>query len=646
MNKSIRQRELTDLLNAHGYRYYVLDEPSVSDSEYDKLYDELVLLERETGVVLPDSPTRKVGGEPIAAFTQHRHLSRLFSLDKCNSAGGLRDFDAKVKKAGQSPEYAVEYKLDGLTLCLTYENGLLKCASTRGNGETGEDVTAQVMTVKSVPTAIPFKGLVEVQGEGIMRLSAFERYNKTAKEPLKNPRNGVAGAIRNLDPRVTASRNLDIVFYYVNYRADGKKMSIREMIEFLKENRFKTENTYFTRNIEDVIGFIGAVKRDKLDFMIDGMVVKVNDETLRDSLGYTDKFPRWAIAYKFEAEEVTTEVLAVQWNVGRTGKLTPLAHVEAVELAGATVRRATLNNYEDIVRKQVKIGGRVFIRRSNDVIPEILGAADEGGNTVEKPTVCPSCGLPVTEIGPNLFCLNAVSCAPQIVARLEHYASKDGMDIAGISEKTIQALHDKLNITSPTGLYALTAEQLKGLEGFKDKKAENFVRSVENSKHIPLGRFIYALGIENVGKKTARDLANRYKSMDALRKAGEDELTSITDVGPIVARSITAYFAENATLVDELFSVGVEPFMSENTMTDSEYAGKKICVTGTVTGLSRKQAETALINLGANVVSSVSKETDLVVAGAGAGSKLSKAQQLGVEVADADEFFKKIGAVG
>ena len=325
MDNVERMKELVALLNKYGYEYYVLDEPTVSDKQYDELYNELLALEKTSGVILPDSPTRKVGGDPIKEFVPHIHLKRLYSLDKCNSFDELRSWDAKIKAIAPDAEYTLEYKLDGLTLCLTYENGLLTCASTRGNGEVGEDVTAQVRTIKSVPLSVQYKGIFEAQGEGIMRLSALKKYNETALEPLKNARNGVAGAIRNLDPKVTASRNLDVIFYNVNYIEESDLSTQQDYISFLKKYGFKTEKLLVTKDINEIISTIGSVDRDKIDFLIDGMVIKVNDLKLREKLGYTEKFPRWAMAYKFEAEETSTVLNDVVWNVGRTGKLTPLA---------------------------------------------------------------------------------------------------------------------------------------------------------------------------------------------------------------------------------------------------------------------------------------------------------------------------------
>lgn len=644
MDKLQRIKELIAQLNKYAYQYYVLDEPTVSDKQYDELYNELLALEKETGIVFPDSPTRRIGGEPIKEFKPHTHLKKLYSLDKCNSFDELREWDAKIKKIAPDAVYTLEYKLDGLTLSLTYENGYFKGAATRGNGETGEDVTAQVSTIKSIPLSVPYKATFEAQGEGIMRLSALKKYNETASEPLKNARNGVAGAIRNLDPKVTASRNLDIIFYNVNY-IEGKDISSqRESIAFLKDNGFKTEMLFVSKDIEEIIGRINSVDRKALDFLIDGMVIKVDDIRLREKLGYTDKFPRWAMAYKFEAEETTTVLKDVVWNVGRTGKLTPLASLEPVELCGATVSRATLNNYGDIVRKKVKKGSRVFVRRSNDVIPEILGVAeDNGGTEIQKPEVCPACGAKLVEEGALLFCPNESGCPPQITGRIEHFVSKDCMDIRGISEKSVAQLYEKLDVRSVTDLYYLKADDVARLDGYKDKKIENFISSVEKSKSVPLDRFINALGIENVGKKTARDLALRFKSMNALMDAERETLLEIEDIGEVVADSITSYFGKHRALMEKFREIGIDPKIEQQTA-NGAFSGKKFVLTGTLPTYTRSEATKLIENAGGEVASSVSKDTDYVLAGDNAGSKLEKARQKGIKIISEKEFISLLNS--
>lgn len=643
MSSDERMKELVKLLNKYAYQYYVLDEPTVADVQYDALYNELSALEKETGIVLPDSPTRKIGGDPIKEFAPHKHIKKLYSLDKCNSYDELREWSEKIKKVAPDAVYTLEYKLDGLTLCLTYENGYFKGAATRGNGEVGEDVTAQVSTIKSIPLSVPYKGVFEAQGEGIMRLSALKKYNETAAEPLKNARNGVAGAIRNLDPKVTASRNLDIIFYNVNYIEDENIASQRENIDFLKRNSFKTDMLFVTSDIEEIIKKIDSVDRKSLDFLIDGMVIKVDDLALRERLGYTDKFPRWAIAYKFEAEETTTILEDVQWNVGRTGKLTPLAILEPVELCGATIRRATLNNYDDIQRKKVKIGSRVFIRRSNDVIPEILGVSeDNGGKEIPVPTVCPACGSDLVRDGAHIYCPNEGDCPPQIIGRLTHFAEKDCMDIRGVSEKSIEGLHEKLGVRFPTDLYSLTRDDLARLDGFKDKKIDNFLASVEKSKSVPLDRFINALGIENIGKKSARDLAERFGSISELMKADEATLVEVDEIGDIVAESITSYFGKHGWLIEKFKEIGIDPKFNVVKSTGGVLTGKKLVLTGTLPTLTRTEATELIEKAGGTTSSSVSKSTDYVLAGENAGSKLDKARSLGVKIITENELLAMI----
>ena len=448
MEKSMQ--ELVELLNKYAYEYYVLDNPTVSDGEYDKLYDELVKMEKETGIVLFDSPTKRVGGEPISSFKKHKHIARLYSLGKALTVEELYDFDKRIKKTGIDTKYTVEYKFDGLTICLTYSDGKFVRATTRGNGTEGEDVTAQVLTIKSFPLKIAYRGLLEVKGEAVIRLSVLKEYNKTAKEQLKNARNAVAGAIRNLDPKETERRKPEIYFYDVNYMEYDSVTSQLEAVEFLKNQGFKVFDFLRVCNditeVKQVIDEI-EVERKNIDVLTDGAVIKVNDFSVREILGETDKFPRWALAFKFEAEEVTTILKNVIWQVGRTGKLTPLGEVEEVELAGATVKKATLNNYNDIQKKKIQIPCRVLIRRSNEVIPEILGSTEffENSKQVEKPTVCPYCKTPLQETGANLFCPN-VLCKPRVVGNLTNFAQKDAMNIEGFSEMTAGQLYDEFKV--------------------------------------------------------------------------------------------------------------------------------------------------------------------------------------------------------
>ncbi len=638
-----RMQELVDKLNTYARAYYVEDAPLISDGEYDALEAELLALEKETGTVLPDSPTHRVGGEPLSKFEEHRHLGRLWSLDKVRTLDGIREWMDRVKRLlelNEDPLYALEYKFDGLTINLTYENGLLVQGATRGNGVTGEAILPQLKTIRSLPLSIPFQGRMEVQGECIMLLSVLDKYNKTAKEPLKNARNAAAGALRNLDPQVTAERNLSCFCYNVGY-IEGKTLSDHgEMIAFLRENGFPVSPfIHYGHGADEFIEIIDRVAedRDRLDFLIDGMVIKVCDFAQRERLGYTEKFPRWAMAYKFAAEEATTTIESVTWEVGRTGKLTPVAHVEPVDLCGVTVSNATLNNWDDICRKRVGIGSRVFIRRSNDVIPEILGAVpgDTPKAPVEKPSVCPFCGAHVEHRGVHLYCTNPLSCRPQIISRLAHFASRDAMDIDTFADKTAEQLFNELNVATIPELYTLRRDRLLSLEGFKEKKAQNLLTALENSKHRPLSAFLNALGIPNVGVKTARDLSLTFGSLEKLRNATFDELVAIEDVGEIVADSVLSFFHDPriSQQIDDLIAYGVSP-VADKSATDSPISGKTIVVTGTLPTLSRKEAEDLIQSHGGKAAGSVSKKTDYVLAGEAAGSKLTKAQQLGIPVID------------
>ena len=649
-------QELVNRLNETAYQYYTLDAPTVSDKEWDAMYDELTRLERETGRILPDSPTHRVGGAVLPAFEPHTHLARLWSMGKAQSVEALREWAARADRlrteAGLPKlEFVVEHKFDGLTINLTYEGGHLVSAATRGNGVTGEEILSQARTIRSIPLQIPFEGRMEIHGEAFMRLSVLDQYNRTAKESLKNPRNAAAGALRNLDPAVTAARRLDACFYDVGYIEGREFATQQEMMAFIRENRFPTSDCeIYCDTLDAAIDAVHAVEvsRPELDYMIDGAVIKITDFAARRALGYTDKFPRWAVAYKFEAEETTAMLENVVWQIGRTGKLTPLAMVSPVELAGATVRRATLNNWQDIQRKRVKIGARVWIRRSNEVIPEIMGRVDEyvpGERDVEKPETCPACGAQLQERGAHLFCPNRDGCKPQMVMRLSHFASRDAMDIDTFSEKTAAQLVDAGLVQEADQLYALKKEQLCALERFGEKKAEKLLAAIEKSKDCALAAFIYAVGIPNIGIKTARDLAERYSSIDALRQAPREALVQMDDVGEIVADSIAGFFEDenNLRLVSALLAAGVAPSAPQAVAAGGAFEGMTVVITGTLEHFSRAEAEEAVRRAGGKAASSVSKKTALVVAGESAGSKLDKANALGVTVIDETEFMRRLG---
>lgn len=649
MNELERMKRLTAQLNDLARAYYEQDASPASDAEYDALFDELVRLEAETGTVLPDSPTHRVGGAPLSAFPEHTHIRRLWSLDKVKTAEALREWAGKCGKVSdEAAKFILEYKFDGLTINLTYDGGKLVYAATRGNGVTGEGITAQAKTIRSIPLTVPYTGKFEVRGECYMRISVLNSLNESGAEQLKNPRNAAAGAIRNLDPKVTAARKLDFTAYDVGY-IEGREFKTQvEMLSFLRENGLPVNEFCFVGGIESVIREIGAAeeRRFTLDYDIDGMVIKLNDMIRAEALGYTDRFPRGAIAYKFAAQEQTTVVESITWEVGRTGKLTPLAHVAPVELMGATIRRATLNNYDDIKRKRVGVGSRVFIRRSNDVIPEILSSVDEGEpeNPVFPPERCPFCGAHTEFRGAHLYCTNSLSCTPQITARLAHFASRDAMDIEGFSEKTAELLINEIGLRNIPELYELTAESFSGLAGFGEKRIANILGAIDRSRSCELASFIFALGIPNVGIKTARDISAHFGSLEGIRAASKEELLSIRDVGEIVADDIVGFFRDPSlsAQVDKLLELGVTPREAEKSSSPAVFEGKTLVVTGTLSRMDRRGVEALIEELGGKAAGSVSRKTSYVVCGENAGSKLDKARELGVPVLTEEEFFSMI----
>ena len=647
MDKLQRMKELVDTLNEWARLYYEEDAPVVADAEYDKLYDELRALEAEEGFSLKNSPTHRVGGAPQKKFEQSKHLQRLYSLDKCQSKEEFYAWCNRIVKAlGSMPKLTCEYKFDGLTLNLLYEGGKLVKATTRGDGTVGEIVTEQVKTIKKLPQTISYQGVIEIQGEGILRLSQLERYNATAAEPLKNARNGAAGAIRNLNPAVTAERGLSFMAYNIGY-SDKSFASQTDMREFLKAEGFEVEGDFaLVDDAEKAMNYADTTgeKRPNLDYLIDGVVFKVNEVSLREELGFTEKFPKWAIAYKFKADEMTTELKDVLWEVSRSAKLNPIAILEPVDIGGVTVSRATLNNFGDIQKKKVKIGDRVFIRRSNDVIPEIMGVAVENPNAkaIEKPLVCPACGAPVKEVGAFLYCTGDY-CAPQIVSYLDHFASKDAMDIDGFSEKTAEQLYNETHLETAVDLMNLTSADLFGLQGFGDKKIANLLASIEKSKHTTLDRFVFALGIDGIGKKTAKDLIKRFRTLENLQNASFEELSGVDGIGGILANNIYDYFRDsnNVKFIEDLLASGIE--FEEQEEKTGVFSGLKVVLTGSLPTYKRGEATKLIEDNGGEVAASVSKTVDLVLAGEDAGSKLEKAQKLGIRIIDEPEFKRMLG---
>ena len=662
MDKKKLIEELVEELNKYAYEYYVLGNSSVTDKDYDKKYYELVDLEKETGYKLPYSPTQRVGDVILPEFKKYTHKARLWSLDKAQTLEEIREWHNRNVKFLEEYnrtsdeelpplKYILTKKFDGLTINLSYdENGVLVTGATRGTGAIGEDVTAQVKTIKSIPLKIDCHDFLEIHGEAIMTTEAFEKYNSEADTPLKNLRNGAAGALRNLNVAETAKRNLSAFFYDVGYKEGAPFKTYMEMLNFIKVKGFPMDD-YIREcttldEIQKEIDYIRDIRFD-LNYDIDGLVIAIDDIRTRELLGYTVKFPKWAIAYKFEAQEATTKLLDVEWNVGRSGRVSPTAILEPVELAGVTVKRATLNNMDDIARKGVRLGAEVFVRRSNDVIPEIMGVVPEsleGTKEIEEPKVCPACGAHLVHEGVHIYCENTLGCKPQMVKTIVHFAGREAMNIAGFSEKTAEQLFEKLDIRDISDLYKLEYEKLLDLDKFGPKKAQNLLDAIEKSKDCTLEAFLYSLGIPNVGVKTAKDLVKRFESLENLENATFEELVSVQDVGDIVARSIIEFFKEERTLkvINELLSLGVNPHYEKKEVLESPFMGKTVVVTGTLENYSRTSIKEKLESLGAKVSGSVSKKTDFVIAGEAAGSKYDKAKSLGVTILSEEEFENMI----
>ena len=662
MDKKKLIEELVEELNKYAYEYYVLGNSSVTDKDYDKKYYELVDLEKETGYKLPYSPTQRVGDVILPEFKKYTHKARLWSLDKAQTLEEIREWHNRNVKFLEEYnrtsdeelpplKYILTKKFDGLTINLSYdENGVLVTGATRGTGAIGEDVTAQVKTIKSIPLKIDCHDFLEIHGEAIMTTEAFEKYNSEAETPLKNLRNGAAGALRNLNVAETAKRNLSAFFYDVGYKEGAPFKTYMEMLNFIKVKGFPMDD-YIREcttldEIQKEIDYIRDIRFD-LNYDIDGLVIAIDDIRTRELLGYTVKFPKWAIAYKFEAQEATTKLLDVEWNVGRSGRVSPTAILEPVELAGVTVKRATLNNMDDIARKGVRLGAEVFVRRSNDVIPEIMGVVPEsleGTKEIEEPKVCPACGAHLVHEGVHIYCENTLGCKPQMVKTIVHFAGREAMNIAGFSEKTAEQLFEKLDIRDISDLYKLEYEKLLDLDKFGPKKAQNLLDAIEKSKDCTLEAFLYSLGIPNVGVKTAKDLVKRFESLENLEKATFEELVSVQDVRDIVARSIIEFFKEERTLkvINELLSLGVNPHYEKKEVLESPFMGKTVVVTGTLENYSRTSIKEKLESLGAKVSGSVSKKTDFVIAGEAAGSKYDKAKSLGVTILSEEEFENMI----
>jgi DNA ligase (NAD+) len=655
--------ELRELLNHYGYEYYVLDKPTVPDAEYDRLMRELIELEEKfPELKSTDSPTVRVGGAVLDMFEKVVHEIPLLSLGNAFNEQVLRDFDRRVKQVvGEDYSYVCELKIDGLAVSLRYENGLFTQGSTRGDGTIGEDITSNLRTIKSLPLRLRENVSIEVRGEAFMPKRSFEALNKAkeerGEEPFANPRNAAAGSLRQLDPKIAASRNLDVFLYGIGDIGDSGVVSHSEGLDYLDHLGFKTnQERRKCANIEAVIEFVNSwvEKRPNLPYEIDGIVIKVDSLAQQSELGTTAKSPRWAIAYKFPAEEVVTTLLDIELNVGRTGVVTPTAVLAPVKVAGTTVQRASLHN-EDLIReKDIKIGDKVVVKKAGDIIPEVVNVITEQrtGEEVEflMPTHCPECESELVRLDGEvaLRCINP-KCPAQIREGLIHFVSRDAMNIEGLGEKVISQLFSEKLIVDVADIYKLTREQLLGLERMGEKSVSNLINAIEASKSNSLEKLLFGLGVRHVGAKAAKTLAQVYGTMDKLAAATEEELKSINEIGEKMADSIAAFFQKEEVqdLLKELVAAGVNmdykgPMPVSAEQSDSFFAGKTVVLTGKLERLTRNEAKERIESLGGNVAGSVSKKTDLVVAGEDAGSKLTKAEQLGIEVWDEEKLLEEL----
>lgn len=655
-----RVDELHKLLNQYGYEYYVLDKPSVPDSEYDKRMQELIALETEfPQLKTPNSPTQRIGGEVLEGFQKVRHRIPMLSLANAFNEADLRDFDRRVRQTVGDTAYVCELKIDGLAVSLRYENGVFVQGSTRGDGTVGEDITVNLRTVRSIPLQLTEKVTIEVRGEVFMPKRSFAKLNKEREENgeilFANPRNAAAGSLRQLDPKIAASRNLDVFLYAIGENHLELIERHSEGLNYLDRLGLKTnQERRLCSTIDDVLEYIKEwqEKRPDLPYEIDGIVVKVDRYDQQEKLGTTVKSPRWAIAYKFPAEEVMTKLIGIDLSVGRTGVVTPTGILEPVRVAGTTVQRASLHNEDLIKEKDIRIGDYVIVKKAGDIIPEVVRSVPEKRtgkeNPFAMPTHCPACGSELVRLEGEvaLRCINP-KCPAQIREGLIHFVSRNAMNIDGLGEKVITQLFQENLVADVADIYKLTKDQLIQLERMGEKSVQNLLTAIEASKENSLERLLFGLGIRHVGAKAAKILAQTYEHIDRLMDAKEEELQAITDIGEKMANSIVTYFQapEVKELIDELKSLGVNvTYKGERPQNiadiESPVAGKTIVLTGKLTNLSRNEAKERLEQLGATVTGSVSKKTDIVIAGADAGSKLEKAQSLDIEIWSEEQFLE------
>jgi len=661
--------ELRRLLNYHNYRYYVLDSPEISDEEYDRLFRELQDLEAAyPDLVTPDSPTQRVGAAPLEAFATHTHREPMLSLSNAFSEDELRAFDTRIKRMlglGEHDRivYVAELKIDGLAVSLTYEDGLLTKGATRGDGYTGEDITTNLRTIRSIPLRLHAPPtpprVVEVRGEVYMTHAEFAAVNEeraNAGEPtFANPRNAAAGSVRQLDPRITARRRLQSLMYAMGYVENGRPDTHWRLLETLRDWGFRVSpHSRLCHSMDEVVDFVREweTRREELDFDIDGVVVKVNSIAMQDELGYVSRSPRWAIAYKYPPTQATTVIREIRVQVGRTGALTPVAIMDPVPLAGVVVSRATLHNESEIARKDVRVGDTVVIQRAGDVIPEVVRVVPEkrppDAVPFAMPDRCPVCGSAVDKPPDEAVArCTGIACPAQVKERIRHFASRNAMDIEGLGAALVEQLVDTGLVADPGDLYFLKEkkDQLVSLERMAEKSASNLLAAIEASKSRPLDRLIFALGIRHVGATVARALAERFRDLDALASATEDEIAATPGVGPTIARSVVTFFQQEftRTLIEKLKAAGVNLKAETEAPAQRPLEGKSFVFTGALATMTRGEAERLVAQLGGRPSSSVSKATSYVVAGENAGSKLDKARQLGVPVLTEQEFRRMAG---
>lgn len=657
---------LREMISRHDRLYYVHDRPEISDEEYDRLYRRLKDLEAEhPELVTPDSPTQRVGGEPVKTFPEVKHIAPMTSLDNTYSAGEIREFDERVRKnlkAGKV-EYVVELKFDGVSASLLYENGRWVRGATRGDGIKGDDVTGNLKTIRSIPMMFEHKPgaavpkVMEVRGEVYMTKKALAKINKekerSGEEPFANPRNAAAGSLKLLDPKVVAGRHLNMFIWGLGHYEGATFRTHAEVLDYLEDAGFRVNpHRKLCSGIEEAIAYCDSwePKRDALEFEVDGMVVKVNDLGQRERLGFTARSPRWAIAYKFPAEKALTVVKDIIAQVGRTGAITPVAILDPVRLSGTTVSRATLHNFDEIARLDVRVGDSVYVEKSGEIIPKVLSVAKDRRDGSQKPyhapRKCPVCGSallkPSGEVA--LRCEN-VGCPAQIKEAVLHFASRAAMDIEGMGEAIAAQLVDKGLIKDYGDIYGLKLGDLEGLERMARKSAQNLIEAIERSRSNDLHKVIYSLGIRHVGERSAWLLAEHFGSLDKIKSAGLEDLTAIREVGPVVAGSIYNFFRsrENLKVLDKLARAGVGiSGAGRRPSSGGALAGKRVVITGTLKSMTRSEAEDAVRSLGGSVSSGVSRNTDMLVCGEAPGSKLDKAKSIGVKVLGEEDFRKLI----